>query len=284
MIDKKDNMLPQKAEIIDIIQETGSNLNIKTFRVKFIEDDIQNNFTFKPGQFMELTVYGAGEAPFGFASSPTSQEYIDISVKETGLVTEALHNLREGDMIGIRGPYGNGFPIAESKNKNIVFIAGGIGLAPLRSLINYVLAKENRKDFGKVQMLLAFRSPEDMLYHYDFERWENEPDTLVKYTIDEPCVGWDHCVGFPHNLVSSELDCSLPDTRFFTCGPPIMIKAVTGKLKELGIESEEIITTLEMRMSCGLGKCGRCNIGHYYVCKDGPVFTQKQLDEMPDEY
>ncbi len=280
---KKDKMKPNKAEIIEVIQETGSNLNVKTYRVKFIDEDVRNSFSFRPGQFMMVTVFGKGEAPFGFASSPT-QEYVELSIKETGRVTSAMHNLAEGDIIGIRGPYGNGFPVERAEGKNLVFIGGGIGIAPLRSLINYVLDESKRDQFGNVQMLHAFRSPEDALFKYDHAMWENSPDTVVKYTIDNPCDDWEHCVGFPHTLLASELDCELPDALFFTCGPPIMIKFITEELKKMGIEKKNIITTLEMRMSCGFGKCGRCNIGHYYVCKDGPVFTFEQLNEMPSEY
>src|SRR6056297_5581 len=281
---EKTDMLPQKAEIIKIKQETKTNLNIKTFRLRFKDRSQRDNFQFKPGQFMMVTVFGVGEAPFGFASSPTEKEYFEFSVKEVGLVTEALHNLKEGDIIGVRGPYGNGFPLESTEGKNIIFIGGGIGIAPLRSLINYVLDEENRHKYKKIQLLNAFRSPEDTLYCDDYEWWENTENTEVKYTIDEPCEGWSKCVGFPHTLIVEELNYELPDTRVFTCGPPIMIKFVTEKLRELGIDPAEIITTLEMRMSCGVGKCGRCNIGHYYVCKDGPVFTLEQLGEMPDEY
>ena len=277
-------LLPHKAEVMKITQETGSNLNIKTFRIRLLEEEARKKFNFYPGQFVELTVFGVGEAPFGFASSPTRDDYFDVSVKETGLVTEAMHNLEEGDEIGVRGPFGNHFPYEEIRGKNLVFLAGGIGLAPLRSLIEYVLDEEKREEYGRVQMLLAFRSPEDMLYKYDFPRWEKSPDTLVKYTIDEECEGWVHCVGYPHELLHDELDLKQPDTVFFTCGPPIMIKAITDELKSSGIDPSSIVTTLEMKMSCGLGKCGRCNIGSYYVCKDGPVFDLKQMEKMPPEF
>jgi len=277
-------LLPYRGEILKITQETGSNLNIKTFRIRLKEEEERKKFKFLPGQFVELTVFGVGEAPFGFASSPTQEDYFDISIKETGLVTEAIHNMKEGDEIGIRGPYGNSFPYEEVKGKNLVFLAGGIGLAPLRSLINYVLDEKNRDQYGRVQMLLAFRSPEDMLYKYDFSQWEKSPNTTVKYTIDEECEGWVHCVGYPHELLNEELDLKEPDTVFFTCGPPIMIRFITDELKNSGIDPRDIITTLEMKMSCGLGKCGRCNIGRYYVCKDGPVFDLKQLEKMPAEF
>lgn len=280
---KKENYMPHKAEIIDIIQETGRNLNIKTYHLR-LKDDDKNVLEFEPGQFLMLTAYGVGEAPYGFASSPENDEYIKISVKKMGKVTTALHNMKEGDIVGVRGPYGNNFPVKKAEGKNIVFVGGGIGVAPLRSLMEYVLDPQHRDRFGEIQMLHGFRSPDDMLYTYDHRRWEDAPDTLVKFTIDEHCEGWDGCVGFPHNLLADELECTTEETVYFTCGPPIMIKAVIDRLTEFGVEPENIITTLEMRMSCGMGKCGKCNIGHRYVCKDGPVFTYDELKEMPDEY
>jgi NAD(P)H-flavin reductase len=179
----KTDMLPQKAEILDITQET-TNLNIKTFRVKFQDDDFQKDFDYKPGQFMMVTVYGVGEAPFGFASSPTNEDYFEFSVKEVGSVTKELHNKKIGDTIGIRGPFGNGFPVETTDGKNIIFIGGGIGLAPLRSLINYVLDDKNRDNYKRVQLLNAFRSPEDTLYCNDYNRWESTKNTNVRYTID----------------------------------------------------------------------------------------------------
>ncbi|MGM0420113.1 MAG: FAD/NAD(P)-binding protein [Bacillota bacterium] len=279
---KVDNYLPHEAEVVEVVQETGSNLNIKTFHLRLKETNPVLDF--KPGQFLMLTVYGVGEAPFGFASAPLNEDKMIITVKETGRVTSALHELLPGDTVGLRGPYGNTFPVQEAEGKDIYFISGGIGLAPLRSAIDYMLAPEQRDKFGRVQMLQAFRSPDDMIYDYEQNRWENSPDTMVKYTIDRPCEGWDHCVGFPHELIDKELDCQTQNAVYYTCGPPIMIKAVTSQLVDLGVNPKDIITTLEMRMSCGLGKCGKCNIGHRYVCKEGPVFSYQEILEMPEEY
>lgn len=279
---KRDDYIPEEAEIIEIIQETGSNLNIKTFHLKLTGDNPV--FDFKPGQFLMLTVHGVGESPFGLASSPSNRDKIVISVKETGKVTAALHELSVGDKVGLRGPYGNSFPVEEHKSNQMIFISGGIGLAPLRSAIDYVLDQGNRKDYGRVQMLQAFRSPEDMLYDYDQPRWEEAENTVIKYTIDRPCEGWEHCVGFPHDLIKDEIECLTEGAKYYVCGPPIMIKSVINELLDLGIKPKDIITTLEMRMSCGLGKCGKCNIGHRYVCKDGPVFSYQELLDMPDEF
>ncbi len=282
MGNKTDNFyIPKKAEIIDVIIETNSPvLSIKTFRVRLLEGEL----SFKPGQFAEVTVFGAGEAPFCLASSPTQKDYLEFSIKETGLLTSAIHNLGKGDFIGIRGPFGNHFPYEGLKGKNLVFIAGGIGLAPLRSLINYITDGNNRGDYGKIEMLLAFRSPEDLIYRWNFPEWEASPGTSVTYTIDRPYEGWTHKVGFPHNMLGELALLEAPDTHVVTCGPPVMIKFVTQQLQKMGIPPEKIITTLEMRMTCGIGKCGKCNIGHQYVCIDGPVFNMAQLAEMPGEY
>ncbi|MHB1485374.1 MAG: FAD/NAD(P)-binding protein [Saccharofermentanales bacterium] len=272
--------IPRKAKIIDVISETKSNLNIKTFRVKLLEGEMD----FKPGQFAEVTVFGVGEAPFCICSSPTQKDFMEFSIKETGFLTGAIHNLAKDDEIGIRGPFGNYFPYERMYGKNLVFVAGGIGLAPLRSLINYVLDDANRNDFGKVEMLLAFRSPEDLVYQWNFKDWESSPDTSITYTIDKPYDGWPHKVGFPHTMLGNMKLLEDPDTFIVTCGPPVMIKFIIQELVKMKISPERIITTLEMRMTCGIGKCGKCNIGHQYVCIDGPVFSLDQLSGMPGEY
>ncbi len=272
--------IPRKARIIDIIQETKSNLNIKTFQVKLLE----GGFAYQPGQFAEVTAFGVGEAPFCIASAPVQKDYLEFSIKETGLVSGAIHSLRIGDLIGIRGPFGNCFPYETFAGKNLVFVAGGIGLAPLRSLINYVLDESNRENYGKVEMLLAFRSPEDVVYRWNFGDWEKSRDVAITYTIDRTSEGWPHTVGFPHTLLDRLQLLKQADTYVVTCGPPVMIKSVTGELEKMKVPPERIITTLEMRMTCGLGKCGKCNIGHQYVCVDGPVFSLAQLSEMPGEY
>lgn len=272
--------MPQKAEIVDIIQETASDIDIKTFKLKFTGGE---KMDFMPGQFVELSIPGAGEAPFGFASSPLIEDYLELSIKRMGVVTEAVHNLKTGSSVWLRGPFGNTFPVEEMRGSNILYIAGGLGLAPLRPLITYVFDGSNRDKYGKIQMLLAARGTGDFIYRREFDQWKNQKDTEVILTIDRPEEGWDGKVGFPHNLVT-EMDIDYGNTYAVLCGPPIMIKFVSGKLVELGLPKEKILTTLEMRMTCGVGKCGKCNIGHRYVCIDGPVFRMSQLSEMPGEY
>lgn len=272
--------LPQKAELMEVIQETSTDLDIKTYKLKFANG---GKMDFMPGQFVELSIPGVGEAPFGFASSPLNSEFIELSIKRVGLVTEALHCLKAGSAVWIRGPFGNTFPVKEMEGSKILIIAGGLGLAPLRPLILYMFDRQNRDKYGDIQMLLAARSSGDFIYRREFKEWENVERTSITRTIDRPEEGWDGRVGFPHILVS-EMDIDTANTYAVLCGPPIMIKFVSTKLVELGIPKEKILTTLEMRMTCGVGKCGKCNIGHQYVCIDGPVFSMAGLSEMPGEY
>jgi sulfhydrogenase subunit gamma (sulfur reductase) len=273
--------LPKKAEIVEIIQETtSSDLDIKTYRLKFINGETME---FMPGQFVELSIPGKGEAPFGFASSPLDKEFIELSIKKVGLVTEALHSLKTGSHVWIRGPFGNTFPVEEMEGKKIFIVAGGLGLAPLRPLILYMFDPQNRDKYKDIQMLLAARAPSDFVYMREFDEWRKVKDTHITLTIDREAEGWTEKVGFPHNLIK-EMNVDFSDTYAIICGPPIMIKFVNNTLVEMGVPKNRILTTLEMRMTCGVGKCGKCNIGHQYVCIDGPVFNMEQLSEMPQEY
>jgi NAD(P)H-flavin reductase len=273
--------LPQKVEIVDIVQETKSpDLDVKTYKLKFVDG---SKLDFMPGQFVEFSIPGIGEAPFGFASNPLEKDFIELTIKRTGTLTDAIHALKVGDFAWLRGPFGNTFPIDTIKGNDIIFIAGGIGLSPLRPLITYIFDDSNRSDFGKIQMLIAARSSKDFSYFDQFKEWRKIDNTEVTLTIDREEPGWNERVGFPHNLVA-EMSFDFEKTLAILCGPPIMIKFVSQKLMEMGLPKDRIITTLEMRMTCGVGKCGKCNIGHQYVCIDGPVFTLADLDHMPNEY
>lgn len=270
-------LLPQVAVVEEI---TGETADIKTFKVTAPNGG--SPFTFLPGQCAMLSVPPVGEALFSITSSPTDSEYLEFSIKKTGLVTDYLHEIEEGNQLGLRGPYGNGFPLPLFKDKNLLFIGGGIGLAPLRSLIRYCLA--NRADYGDIHIVYGARSYEDLIQKKELkEDWPRVPGTKVYLTIDVEEEGWDGHVGFVPQYVE-ELGFSPQHTVAITCGPPIMIKFVLAGLERLGFRPDQIITTLEMRMKCGVGKCGRCNIGDKYVCKDGPVFSYAELKELPDEY
>jgi NAD(P)H-flavin reductase len=238
-------------------------------------------FTYLPGQFAELSVLGVGECPISITSTPTRPGPVEFAVREAGDVTRALHDLGAGDRLGLRGPMGNGFPVAALEGRAILFIAGGIGLAPLRGLINFVL--DRRERFGAVDIVYGARSPDLLCFDWEFETWAAAPDTALHLTVDAPAPGWTGEVGFVPAVVKRlALD---PAGRVaLACGPPIMIKYVLDDLAAAGYGGDDVITTLELKMKCGVGKCGRCNIGPRYVCLDGPVFTLSQLGRLPREY
>lgn len=262
---------PHRMEIIKVIPETN---DIKTFHIQFIDASLQENFSFLSGQFGEYSVLGEGEAPFCISSSPTRRDHLEFSVKRVGRVTDALHQLNAGDIIGFRGPYGNYFPLAELKGKDLLFIGGGIGLAPLRSLIQNVL--DNQSDYREITVLYGARSPQDLCFQYDRVTWSRNPLVKMITTVDVGDNDWKGKVGLVP-VVLEEIGPSPEGAVAITCGPPIMIRYTLRSLAKLGFTPSQIWTTLEMKMKCGLGKCGRCNIGPLYVCKDGPVFSFEEI-------
>lgn len=269
--------LPEMATIQEVVQETP---NIKTFRLRFNNAERMKSFTFEPGQVGQLSLFGVGESTFVINSPPTRMDYLQFSVMKAGEVTSKLHGLRAGDQIGVRAPLGNAFPYEQMKGKDIVFIGGGIGMAPLRTLLLFML--DNRADYGKITLLYGARSPQDMAYSYELPDWTSRKDMTTVLTIDREAPGWEHRVGLIPNVLL-EMAPSPKNAVAVTCGPPIMIKFTLQALKKLGFEDEQIITTLEKRMKCGVGICGRCNIGTMYVCVDGPVFSYAQLKSLPNE-
>ena len=273
----RDELIPQVGIITDIRTETP---DVKTFRVNAPGGG--KLFEHMPGQCAMVCVPGVGEAMFSITSSPTNKEFQEFSIKRCGVLTEHLHSMQVGDEIMVRGPYGNNFPVdTELKGKNLLFIAGGIALAPLRSVINYCLA--HREDYGHIDILYGSRSADDLVQLKEIqEYWMNVPDVNVYLTIDRPQEGWDGNVGFvPAYLKELNFD---TNRVAILCGPPIMIKFCLQGLTEMGFKHDQVYTTLELRMKCGIGKCGRCNIGTKYVCKDGPVFRFDEIDELPNEY
>lgn len=273
----RDPLVPILGVVTDIRVDTP---DVKTFRVEAPEGG--KVFEHIPGQCAMLSIPGVGEALFSITSSPTNREFMEFSIKKCGCVTTWLHEMEVGQMITIRGPYGNGFPVdTEFVGKDMLFIAGGIGLAPLRSVINYV--RDNRDKYGKVDIVYGSRSKDDLVdFPEIMNEWCKEEGISVHLTIDREQEGWDGHVGFVPNYVK-ELGFDTNKTAII-CGPPIMIKFTLAGLTELGFKKTQVYTTMELKMKCGLGKCGRCNIGDKYVCKDGPVFRCDQVDEMPNEY
>lgn len=277
MTNINETLIPQIAEITDIRVETP---DVKTFTV--LTPDHKKPFIHKPGQCAMLSVPGVGEAMFSITSSPTDTEKMEFSIKRCGTFTDFLHNCEPGQQITVRGPYGRPFPVdTEFKGENLLFIAGGIGLAPLRSVINY--CRDNRGDYGEIDIVYGSRSKDDLVFYKEItDEWRNEEGVDVHLTIDREQDGWDGHVGFVPNYVK-ELGFDT-DRVAIVCGPPIMIKFTVAGLQELGFDKTRIYTTMEMKMKCGIGKCGRCNIGSKYVCRDGPVFRFDELDELPNEY
>lgn len=268
-------------KIVKITKESA-NGDTRTFEMQWMNPEDDEAFNHFPGQFAELSVLGSGEAPISITSSPT-QPNLQFCIKKMGVVTTAIHYMKEGDVFGVRGPYGNWFPFEEMKGKNIFFIAGGIGLAPLRSLINFMLHESNRADYKDICIIYGARSPGDLLFKYELEDWRHRPDVEYIETIDRAAPGWEGNVGFVPAIMNERAP-SPENSVAVTCGPPIMIKFVLQGLTDLGFKPGQLVTTLEMRMKCGIGKCGRCNIGNKYVCIDGPVFNYEQLLKMPREY
>lgn len=267
-------------EVTEIINETT---DTKTFRLKFKDEEVAKNFSFKAGQFGEYGVFGEGESTFCIASSPTRPDYIECSFKQVGKVTTALRRLSVGDTIGFRGPYGNYFPVEEMKGKNVLFIAGGIGLAPVRCVIWNVL--DLRNQFKDITIVYGARSVLDLVYKRELDEWKAMKDIKTVVTVDPggETPDWKDEIGFVPAIVE-KVSPQSENTVAIVCGPPIMIKFTIPVLLKLGFSEDNIITTLENRMKCGLGKCGRCNVGNVYVCKDGPVFTYTRLKELPQEY
>lgn len=271
---------PYLMEIIGVVQETP---DVRTYRLKFKDEKDQQDFSFKTGQFGEYSVFGEGESTFCIASSPTRKEYIECTFRKAGRVTGALSMLEVGDTLGFRGPYGNIFPIESWEGRNILYIAGGIALPPMRSVIwNTLDLREKYKD---ITIVYGARTESDLVYKHELKEWAARPDVRLITTVDPggQTPEWKGEVGF----VPSVLEKVAPSSEnavAVLCGPPIMIKFTLPVLKRLGFSDENIFTTLENRMKCGFGKCGRCNVGPVFVCKDGPVFTYEQLQKLPDEY
>jgi sulfhydrogenase subunit gamma (sulfur reductase) len=268
--------IPKLAKITEIKEEVAGARAIKTFRTVFTNG---TRFEYRCGQCAMLSVFGKGEAMISISSSPLVKDYLQFSILKMGRVTSALHELESGDLIGIRGPFGNGFPIEDWKKKNIVFIGGGIGLAPIWSVLQTALLKKD--EYGKLTLIYGARTSTDLVFKEECQDLKNKMDVFLSIDVAEP--EWKEFVGFvPQNVLDKKPTSS--GTIAITCGPPIMIKFVIKALKDLHFEDEQIYTTVENKMKCGIGKCGRCNIGPHYVCKDGPVYSWADLKKLPQEY
>lgn len=271
MVNDRNIYRPLRAKLTDVIEESPV---IKTFVLV-----PERKFSFKTGQFIELTVDGIGEAPFTPSSSPLVTDVLEVTVMKTGYVTDYMHNLKPGAFMGIRGPYGRGYPVESFFGKEILILGGGCGLAPIRSLL---YALEDIKDkLKRVILCYGSKTPSDCIYKPLFARL-NKIDKFETYrTVDKPDKEWDESVGVVTNLLN-KIKIDIKNSVAIVCGPPIMMKFGTIRLLEMGYKNDQIYLSMEKNMSCGLGKCGHCMMGEFFVCKDGPVFTYDELKETPD--
>lgn len=268
---------------INRIIEESPERDLKTFDLSFIKPQDEEKFEYFPGQFAEVGILGIGEAPFGIASAPCEQGVVRFSVKRVGYFTEKLHQAEVGDIVSLRGPLGNGWPLEKLKGKDIIIIGGGFAFTTLRSLARYILEPENRKKFGQVDIVYGNRDPGQILYKEELKEWLLRKDLKLHLTVDKKAAGWFNHVGFVPQITQEVIKPS-EEAIALVCGPPVMIKFTLPVLKKLGFTPERIYTSLEMKMKCGIGMCGRCNIGSKYVCKDGPVFSRAELEKLPQEY
>jgi len=271
-------MMPYLGKLAHV-KDLGA--EIKMFGVELMNGGNEAFRECKPGQFVFLSAFGVGEAPFGIASTVQRSNCLEFAVQRLGSVTTELHELGEGDLVGVRGPLGNWFPMEEFRGKNLVVIGGGIGGAPLRPVIQTVL--DNRTDYGKLTILWAARHPSLLVFTDEYHEWRSAPDTQLHLTVDNPDPAWNHHVGLITELLEGVAP-SPENAITITCGPPIMIYYVNKVLEKLGFQPKQNFVTLEARMHCGLGKCGRCNLGDKLICTDGPVFSMSQVGGLLESF
>ena len=271
-------MLPFPGKLIEV-KDLAS--EIKLFSVGLLNGGSDVFGDYSPGQFAFLSAFGAGEAPFGIASTVKQGNVLEFAVQRLGCVTTHLHELGPGDIVGVRGPMGNSFPMEDFKGKNLVVIGGGIGGAPLRPVIQTVLA--DRASYGHLSILWAARHPSLLVFTDEYDAWRAADNTELHLTVDQPDQMWDHNVGLITELLE-RVSPSAENSVAITCGPPIMIHFVSKLLDRLGFRSEQCYVTLEARMHCGLGKCGRCNLGETLICVDGPVFSLAEVGRLLESY
>ena len=271
-------LLPHLATLKELIDLTP---DVKLFKVELNDPDIRDSFDYKPGQFIFLSAFGTGESPFGLSSVSYRKGPLEVAIRRVGTVTASLHELEPGATVGVRGPFGNHFPLEEYKSKNIFIIGGGIGFAPLRPIITTIL--DHRDDYADMIILNGARTPADLCFANEFDTWAASPRTKVELTVDAGNDSWNGRVALIPSVVA-ELNLSPDNAIAIICGPPIMIHFTLIQLKKLGFADSQIVTTLEGKMKCGLGKCARCNVGDKYICQDGPVFTQEQISHLIEQF
>jgi len=274
---KNGNLYQPSIVVLDEVRDEIK--DVKTFFFHFENKTQEDTFrTFMPGQFAMVSIFGAGEMAISLPPSPT-EDRLFFTTRKVGSVTNAMHGLKPGDKFGVRGPYGNGFPMKDYEGRNLIIVAGGIGLIPLRSVILYAL--HNRSKYGKIQVFYGSRTPTDLMYTENLSQWQEDKGFECYLTVDKPDESWKRNVGVVGSLFKLPgVEMPVPDTTVFVCGPPIMFRFVLADLITMGFKDENMVSTLERYMKCGVGKCGHCCIGVAYVCTDGPVFTLEQIRKL----
>jgi NAD(P)H-flavin reductase len=272
--------VPVRVEKITVENEAK---DLKTFDLSFAQAEARKAFQFTPGQFGFLSIMGVGEAPFGIASAP-SEGLVKYTVKRVGNFTTSLHELEPGAVIGMRGPWGNSYPFDLMKGKDVVIVSGGFSFTTLRSTIVYLLEPARRSQFGKLTVVYGARSPGELLYKDEIRAWEAGAGLSLHLCVDKLAgASWPKAEGLVPNVLK-QVAPSAADAVALVCGPPVMIRFTHPVLEQLGFKPENVFLSLENRMKCGIGKCGHCNVGSKYVCKDGPVFSYQELLRLPPEY
>lgn len=278
MLERANPFIPYLATLRSVSDLTP---DIKLFNLELNDPAIGDSFDYKPGQFAFVSAFGVGEAPFCLTSVASRKAGLDFAIRRVGTVTNALHELEPGATVGVRGPFGNNFPLEDYKGENIIIIGGGIGMAPLHPVITYLI--DHRDDYGDLLIINGARTPQDLAFSGEFATWAQTPRTKLELTVDRGDDTWTGRVALVPDVVT-ELKPSPENAVAIICGPPIMIHYTLIRLKELGFANEQIVTTLEGKMKCGLGKCGRCNVGEKYICTDGPVFTFEQISRFIEQF
>lgn len=272
-MNRSDIYLPQDAVILERIQESST---IFTLRLRFMDAKAQRNFSFFPGQFNMVYLYGVGEIAISISSDPDNKDYFDHTIRSVGRISKALEKLSIGDSVGVRGPYGRGWPIAEAQNKNVIIITGGLGCAPVVAMINYII--ERRPQFGELKIMQGVKHSDDFIFKKHYEEWEKSPNTEVLIAADKAAAGWPWYAGRITDLIQN-VNLS-PENIVMMCGPEKMLEVATHELLKKNIQEQNIYLNMERNMECAVGHCGHCQYGGLFICKNGPVFVLPQIKEL----
>lgn len=272
-----DNLVPIEAEIIERVQESAT---IFTLHLRFVDSQHHERFIFQPGQFNMLYLYGVGEVAISIVSDPENKQIITHTIRAIGRVTNALQKLQVGDRVGVRGPYGRGWPLKQMKNKDVVVVTGGLGCAPSVSIIDYILAR--RQDYGTLSILQGIKHSDDFIFRKKYALWQKSPHTEIHIAADKAGPTWPWDVGYVTDMID-QITLTPQNTIVMMCGPEMMMNTAIKILCQRGIPEQHIFLSIERNMECGIGQCGHCQYGGFFICKDGPIFAFSEIKELFNE-